>query len=173
MESVQQCYNQRLDKNKNTDLLRTGLVYESYVPTKEFREKRSLIRYRISLVRNRTMLKNKVHSLLDKYYCKTDLTDIFGKSGMIWLKTLDVPHIDKVILNSTLAAIENINLQIYIISKELAGYACDSEDVKILLSMTGIDMFSAMLIAVEIVDVKRFSSPRKLVSYSSPGRTMN
>ena len=44
------------------------------------------------------------------------------------------------------------------------GYACDNEDVKILLSMTGIDMFSAMLIAVEIVDVKRFSSPWKLVS---------
>ena len=153
-----------MDKNKNTDLLRTGLVYESYVPTKEFREKRSLIRYRISLVRNRTMLENKVHSLLDKYDCKTDLTDIFGKSGMIWLKTLDVPHIDK--------AIENINLQIYIISKELAWYACN-KDVKILLSMTGIDMFSALLIAVEIVDVKRFSSPRKLVSYSSPGRTMN
>jgi len=153
-----------VDKNKNTDLLRTGLVYESYVPTKEFREKRSLIRYRISLVRNRTMLENKVHSLLDKYDCKTDLTDIFGKSGMIWLKTLDVPHIDK--------AIENINLQIYIISKELAWYACN-KDVKILLSMTGIDMFSALLIAVEIVDVKRFSSPRKLVSYSSPGRTMN
>src|SRR5215813_7743435 len=98
------------------------------------------------------MLENKVHSLLDKYDCKTDLTDIFGKSGMIWLKTLDVPHIDK--------AIENINLQIYIISKELAWYACN-KDVKILLSMTGIDMFSALLIAVEIVDVKRFSSPRK------------
>jgi transposase len=156
----------KLDAKILADLLRTGLVYESYVPTKEFREKRSLIRHRISLVRNRTMLENKVHSLLDKYDCKTDLTDIFGKSGMIWLKTLDVSHIDKVILNTTLAAIENINLQIDIISKELAGYACDSEDVKILLSMTGIDMFSAMLIAVEIVDVKRFSSPWKLVSYA-------
>ena len=66
-------------------------------------------------------------------------------------------NIDRVILNTTLAAIENINLQIDTISKELAWYAWDSEDVKILLSMTGIDMFSAMLIAVEIVDVKRFS----------------
>lgn len=45
-------------------------------------------------------------------------------------------------------------------------YAWDSEDVKIILSMTGIDVFSAMLIVVEIVDVKRFSSPWKLVSYA-------
>src|SRR5947209_14030246 len=43
-------------------LLRADLVYESYVPAREFREKRSLVRHRISLVRNRTMLENKVHT---------------------------------------------------------------------------------------------------------------
>jgi hypothetical protein len=32
--------------------------------------------------------------------------------------------------------------------------------------MTGIDVFSAMLIATEIVDVKRFCTPWKLVSYA-------
>jgi len=31
------------------------------------------------LIRNRTILENRVHSLLDKYDCKTDLTDIFWK----------------------------------------------------------------------------------------------
>ena len=72
----------KLDARILADLLRSGLVCQSYVPSKEFREKRSLIRHRISLVRNRTLLENKVHSLLDKYDCKTDLTDIFGRSGM-------------------------------------------------------------------------------------------
>jgi transposase len=94
------------------------------------------------------------------------LTDIFGKSGITWLKTLDVSAIDRLIMNTTLATIENINLQIETISKELAKYAWDSDDVNILLSMTGIDVFSAMLIAVEIVDIKRFSTPWKLVSYA-------
>jgi transposase len=42
----------------------------------------------------------------------------------------------------------------------------DNNDVKILLSITGIDIFSAMLISTEIVDVGRFSTPRKLVSYA-------
>jgi hypothetical protein len=37
--------------------------------------KRSLIRHRVSLVRIRTLLQNKVHSLLDKYHYKTELTD--------------------------------------------------------------------------------------------------
>jgi len=40
---------------------------------------------------------------------------------------VDVSHIDKVILNTTIAAIENINLQADIISKELTRYAWDNE----------------------------------------------
>jgi hypothetical protein len=59
-------------------------------------------------------------------------------------------------MNTTLAAIENINLQIDTISKELAKYGWDSDDVKILLSITGIDVFSAMLSC----------TPWKLVSYA-------
>ena len=156
----------KLDARILADLLRADLVYESYVPTKEFREKRSLVRHRISLVRSRTMLENKVHSLLDKYDYKSELTDVFGKSGIVWLKTLDVSNIDRLIMNTTLAAIENINVQIDTISKELAKYGWDSNDVKVLLSMTGIDVFSAMLIATEIVDVRRFCTPWKLVSYA-------
>lgn len=90
----------KLDARILADLLRTDLIYESIVPTKEYREKRSLVRHRISLVRNRTILENKVHSLLGKYNYKSGLTDIFGKSGRIWLKTLDVSSIDRLIMNT-------------------------------------------------------------------------
>jgi transposase len=41
---------------------------------------------------------------------------------------------------------------------------CDYD--KILMSMTGIDYFSAMMIASEIGDITRFSTPEKLVSWS-------
>jgi hypothetical protein len=133
-----------LENKEEADLLRADLVYESYVTTKEFKEKRSLVRHRISLVKNGTMLENKVHSLLDKYDYKSELADIFGKSGIIWLKTLDVSTIDGLIMNTTLATIENINLQIDTISKELAKYGWDSDYGKIPLSITGIDVFSAM-----------------------------
>ena len=57
----------KLDARMLSDLLRTGLVYESYVPVKEFREKRSLVRHRIALSRTKTKLANKIHAILDKY----------------------------------------------------------------------------------------------------------
>ncbi|MGC2383624.1 MAG: hypothetical protein WA631_11010, partial [Nitrososphaeraceae archaeon] len=107
------------------------MVYQSYVPSKEFREKRSLIRHRISLVRNRTLLENKVHSILDKYDYKTDLTDIFGRSGMCWLRGMELDPIDKVIMDTTLSSIENLNIQIGIVSREIFRYAWESEDVKL------------------------------------------
>jgi len=145
------------------------LIYESYVPNSEDRDKRSLVRHRITLSRTKTKLANKVHSILDKYDYQTDLTDIFGgKSGIEWLKSLSsiVTPVDRIILNTSIESIEAINQQVDTVSKEISKYAIDNKDVKILLSITGIDIFSAMLISAEIVDVRRFSTPWKLVSYA-------
>ena len=74
---------------------------------------------------------------------------------------------DRIILDTSIKSIEAINQQIDTVSKEISKYASlDNKDVKILLSITGIDIFSAMLISTEIVDVRRFSTPWKLVSYA-------
>jgi hypothetical protein len=73
------------------------LISESYVPVKEFRDKRSLVRHRIALSRTKTKLANKIHAILDKYEYRTELTDMFGKSGIKWLKALPLSPIDKII----------------------------------------------------------------------------
>ena len=160
----------KLDARILSDLLlRTDLIYESYVPKRENRDKRSLVRHRITLSRTKTKLVNKVHSILDKYDYRTELTDIFGKSGIEWLKALSsqVTPVDRIILDTSIESIEAINRQIDTVSKEISKYAGDNNDIKILLSITGIDIFSAMLISTEIVDIKRFSTPWwKLVSYA-------
>ena len=144
----------KLDARILSNLLRTGLISDSYVPGKEFRDKRSLVRHRIVLSRTKTKLANKVHTILDKYEYRTELTDMFGIHGIQWLKTLSVSPIDRIILDTMLASIETIDNQIEIVSKEIARYAWhDSKDVKILLTITGIDIFSAMLISTDIVDI--------------------
>lgn len=94
--------------------MRTDLIYESYVPKREDRDKRSLVRHRITLSRTKTKLVNKVHSILDKYDYQTNLTDIFSKSGIEWLKSLSsqVTPVDRIILDSSIASIETMNQQI-------------------------------------------------------------
>jgi len=101
---------------------------------------------------------------LDKYEYRTELKGIFGKSGIEWLKSLSVSPIDRIILKTILASIESIDNQIEIVSKEIARYTWqDSQDVKTLLSITGIDIISVMLISTEIVDIKRFSTHGNLL----------
>ncbi len=51
----------KLDARILSDLLRTDLIYESYVPKQEDRDRRSLVRHRITLSRTKTKLVNKVH----------------------------------------------------------------------------------------------------------------
>ena len=94
------------------------MISESYVPIKEFREKRSLVRHRIALSRTKTKLANKIHAILDKYEYRTKLTDIFGNFGNEWLKSLPVSSIDRIILNNTLISIETIDNQIEIVSRD-------------------------------------------------------
>jgi len=69
-------------------LLRTDLLPSSYIPSKEIRDQKELLRYRASLVGLRTMIKNKVHSLLSKNGLSSPYSDPFGKKGLLWLKAL-------------------------------------------------------------------------------------
>ena len=45
-------------------------------------------------------------------------------------------------------------------------YVKESHDAQLLLTITGIDVFTAALVASEIDGIKRFASPKKLVSWS-------
>jgi transposase len=104
----------KLDSRILSDLLRTDLIYESYVPKRDDGDRRSLVRHRITPSRTKTKLVNKVHSILpDKYDYQTDLTDIFSKSGKEWLKSLSsqVTPVDRIILDSSIASKETINQQ--------------------------------------------------------------
>lgn len=53
----------KLDASILADLARADLISKCYVPDKEIREIRSLVRHRIDLSQRRTQLKNKVHNL--------------------------------------------------------------------------------------------------------------
>ena len=54
----------RLDPLMLANLLRGGYIAESYVPPRRVMDLRSMVRHRASLVRLRTILKNKIHAYL-------------------------------------------------------------------------------------------------------------
>ena len=52
------------------------------------------------------------------------------------------------------------------IEDEIRRQAAVSDDARILMSMTGIDSFAAMLVASEIDGIKRFRTAKELVSWA-------
>src|SRR5215813_14054105 len=54
----------KLDAAKLANLLRGGYIAECYVPDRRIMDLRELVRHRTALVRMRTKLKNKIHSIV-------------------------------------------------------------------------------------------------------------
>jgi transposase len=72
------------------DLLRHGLLKPSYVPEREQRELRELVRYRTSLVQERTAAANRLQKVLEGANVKlaSVASDILGRSGREMLEAL-------------------------------------------------------------------------------------
>jgi len=146
-------------------LLRGELVAESYVPTKKNRERRALIRHRASIMRMRVEVKNRIHALLDKHDLSYEYTDLFGKEGLEWLRSLNLPNIDQQILQSNLQILETLNTEIRNADIQIAKDAVNEEQAKLLMTMPGVDYYAAMILLSEIGDVKRFASREKIASW--------
>ena len=113
----------------------------------------------------RTMVKNRVHSQLDKYGYTSSLKDIFGVGGLKWLKGLSLDPVDKCILGTHLRHLESLNQEIGVLDSVIASNTLESEDALLLMTLTGLDYHSATLLACEIGDIGRFPSPKHLVSW--------
>lgn len=156
----------RLDARVLADLLRGSLVAESYTPSLKERDWRSLVRHRASLVRMETEVKNRIHALLDKYWLEPEYSDLFGKRGLEWLRSLRLSEIDQLTLNSNLKLLESLEAQVDALNKEIARIAVDEKAIRLLMTIPGIDYYSAMLITAEIGDVHRFMNAKKLASWA-------
>jgi len=156
----------RLDARILADLLRANLLSASYIPPREIRVQRSIIRERARLTQLRTIIKNRIHTLLDKHGYKSPYTDLFGKHGLEWLSKLELPTGDRILLEVNLEQLKSLNHSIHRLNETIATSAVDNPEVKLLMGFTGIDYYSAMLLINEIGPIARFASPKKLVSYA-------
>jgi len=156
----------KLDARILADLLRANLLSASYVPPPEIRMQRSIIRERARLAQLRTIIKNRIHTLLDKHAYKSPYTDISGKHSLEWLSKLELPAGDRILLDINLEQLNSLNKSIDRLTETIAISAIENPEVKLLMGFTGIDYYSAMLLINEIGPIARFPSPKKLVSYA-------
>lgn len=156
----------RLDSQKLAQLLRGNLIPRCYVPAKDVRELRQLVRHRAGLVRWRTQVKNKIHLVVARHGIVPPFKDLFGKAGLQFLKALCLPPADQHRFQDYLAILEVLNERIALTTDYLECQAQTIPQVDLLTSVPGIGIYSALLVLAEIGEVQRFPSGKQLCSYA-------
>jgi len=150
----------KIDAKMLADLTRGNLLPTSWIPSKEIRELRDLVRQRIFLVKQKTKIKNKIHAELIKRGIEYK-RNIFTKAGREWLHNLKIPAIETYLL-----IMEKLEGEIKKMDKRLKEEEKKFEEVKLLKSLPGVSTFSALVILAEIGDVNRFPDEKKIFSYA-------
>jgi len=159
-----------IDSRVLADLLRADLIPEAHVPSRDVRLARNVLRQRMFYVRLRTMVKNRIHALVDRHpeiaRSKGMKSDLFGKAGMEWLREIDLSKHERRLLDGELELLDALNDRIKRSDGWVKELAKDNEDVELLQTIPGIGRFFAVLLWSEIDGIERFPTPKKLCSYA-------
>lgn len=154
-----------IDADTLCDLLRANLIAECYIPPKEIRNMRNIIRQRKSIVQSRVQIINKVHAVLlmngiTLPYAK------FGKTAMKWIvEEISVTTI-KSVLVSYINILEQIDFELKKLDERIKDIAVKNQEARLLMTIPGIAEIRSMEILSEIGEIKRFESSDKLCSYA-------
>ena len=156
----------RLDARALARLLVSGLLDEVWTPDDRTRTLRRLTNRRERVVRARTRAKNETHGVLSRNLCeRPPVTDAFGRAGRAWLAALELPVDERLTLEGCLRQIDFLSGEIAALDREIARLALDWPEVMRLMTVPGVNVQTAAAFMASVGDIRRFSSPRKLVSY--------
>jgi len=85
------CKTDKIDSQVLATLSQRDLVPAIWLPDPRVREERELARFRLHLVKHRSMLKHRVHSSLVNFGRPCPVSDLFGVEGRKLLERLEVP----------------------------------------------------------------------------------
>jgi transposase len=156
----------KVDAEVLAQLLRTKFLSEAYRPPKQLREIRTIIRLRSRLVRFRTTLKNRIHSIIARLGIRMQESDIFGVTARKRLKKMELPGLYQKALETDMEILEHVEKKIQQIEGWMLKNLQVDEDVKLLLTIPGVGLISAHVILYEIAEIERFANPKKLISYA-------
>jgi transposase len=142
------------------------LVPAIWLPDPSVREERELARFRLHLVKHRSMLKHRIHSTLINFGRPCPVTDLFGVEGRKLLARLEVPEPWLGNVTASLALIDDLEAQIAEVNTRLRDGHADHPYIPLLMSAPGIGWVLAFTIAAEIGEIERFPSPQKLTGYT-------
>lgn len=159
----------RRDSETFAHLFQAGFLPECCVPPPEIDRMRSVVRERQDLGRKAALVKNQIHALVTRNLLDGEMgsiSDWFGAKGLRTLTALPLSAEDRAVLARSLRQLGYLAVQEEELHRELAQLAVEREDVRLLMTIPGVDYYTAVALVEEIGDIRRFPTKRELASYA-------
>jgi len=129
-------------------LLRADLICAVHIPAKETRQRKEVLRQRCFFVRQRTRIRNRIHRLISGQHGLElpQLSDLFGRQGMSFLRKLELPAPDGTLLQQQVALLGELQARITEDEKLLKEMHCTHPLMGHLLSLPGMGPILATVV---------------------------
>jgi transposase len=153
------------DAHGIADALRCGYYREVFLKSQSLVETGTLLQSRAILVQERTKIKNAIRGLLKSYGIKVFTTG--KKIFSTRVKELIQDRIEtvKAGIEALLLTFDLLDEQVKNLEEKLQRLAKDNEDVKILTTIPGVGLITALSFLVSLGDFKRFEDSRNVGAY--------
>jgi transposase len=147
-------------------------LWEVWLPPAAVRQQREWLRYRMTLVRVQTSLKNRVHAILHRHGLFPDVVKLFTASGRRWLQQLAdarderLPASGRDTLTGYLHLLDHLRQEIAQVTRTFRHQVQTDPAALQLCSLPGVKWILGYTLRAEIGRIERFPSARHLVSYS-------
>ena len=138
---------------------------EVWMPPEDVELRRRVIAERTQLVGQMTRLKNRIQSILHANLVPKETGRIFSKRSRARLEALPLPADQMRMALRHHDELVRLAAELAVIDRDVAQHALGDPDVKRLMTIGGVDSIVAASVLAAIGDIRRFSSPDKLVSY--------
>jgi transposase len=161
-----------VDCRKLARSLRNGEIEGIYVPSRLKAEDRSLLRTRHSMVRKQTRCKNQIKAILCFYGIPIPdelVNSHWSKRFINWIESIRMERASgDLALKVHLAELTHIRQAIAELNRAIRALAKTDDyrnNVRILKTVPGVSVLTAMTLLTELYDINRFKTLDKLCSY--------
>lgn len=160
--------NDRVDSEKLARLLMVGMLPEAHLLSREEQLKRDLLVQRVTLGREVGRMKTRILSYLKREGVNEFLPsthDNYSVARRNAIRSFSFGDDRDLVLKTMLDRLEFLEGQCVPLEEKIRRFARESDDVKILMSIRGVDFYSAALYSSIVGDAARFPSDDHLASY--------
>ena len=156
----------KIDAGVLASLHAAGFLPEVWLPDAETERRRRLVARRNQIVRHRTRVKNETHAILAAHLVPPcPHAELFNQPGRDWLARQVLPDDERAAIARHLRELDRLGEDLAVLDRGIAEATVDDPAVRRLLTIAGVNVTVAAGLVAAIGDIRRFSSPQKLVSY--------